>query len=492
MNGEELAKFKSSCKDYLASLGITDLRAYGRDVGVERPTTKKKEELVEEITAILAGELSSIDRSTRGAPVKNDFVDPRIPERIEEIKRTCFTATENYAESDEDDTGFDFQAELKRVKEKNYGRLVLESPDRPHDGQIRRGQYEKINGVDWLLPLDSRDQRSERIVVPPELVEKHALREGDTVSCYARRGQKFLVAARIVTVNELRDGRERVWFDEAPAGYPCGRIRFGDDPKNDSATLKYLDWLMPFGRGQRACVLSAPKAGKSTMLYQIAARASEVNPDLLTLVLLVDQSPEQITRFSRVVPLDNLVYTTYEDEAEKQVFTAEFILKRAKRYAEYGRDVLLVVDSLSALARAYNETEDSAGGKVLAGGLESKTLHYIKRYFGAARRLENGGSLTIVGAVNSATGNPADDLISAELSSVANLEIRLSDSLAFRRVYPALDHLHSHVSSEGAEMEIDSVLRGKLLPANGDEWLVKLLTSACSFEEFSAKIKKSE
>jgi transcription termination factor Rho len=177
------------------------------------------------------------------------------------------------------------------------------------------------------------------------------------------------------------------------------------------------------------------------------------------------------------------------------VFIAEFLLKRAKCYAECGKDVMLVVDSLNALAHAFNETDASAGGKVLAGGLESKTLQYVKRYFGAARCLEKGGSLSIFASISKDTGNPMDDLIQAELSSIANLEIALSDELAKKRIYPPIDFINtqgklSSLLLSGEEDVLDLYIRNEYIPKHGIEKLYALLQSAATFEEFSSMIKK--
>ena len=230
----------------------------------------------------------------------------------------------------------------------------------------------------------------------------------------------------------------RIRFEEGNARYPREKIAFVSQEQSAGVTEKYFDWLFPIGKGQRACVIAPPKSGKTTLLQTLAKAAKANNSGLTVLGLLVDHSPETVNAFRSVLSTDNLVYTTYEETPERQVYAAEFMLKRAKRFVEHGKDVLLVVDSLSALARAFNDTELSSGGKRLPSGLESKTVQYIKRFLGAARCLEEGGSLTILGALSCDTGNPADELICSELSAVANWEIYLDSELAKRRIYPAV------------------------------------------------------
>ncbi len=492
---EKEVTFKTCCAQYLLTLSIGDLRAYGRRVGVVRPTTKNKPQLIEEISAILAGEIQGIIPSKQGAPVKNDYVAPIIVEQIERIKaqfdvlnarETPFYDTQEYKNR--------FQIQAKNLQEKKFGVWQLEDPDWDDRclSDVYRGQYEKINGVNWLIPLDTRALREAHILLLPQFVEEYNLRYGDVVSCYVRKGEKALVASKVLTVNGLCDKIERPLFDESPVCYPTEKITLCKNAEQSSATLKYLDWILPISRGQRGCIIAPPKSGKTATLYQIAEKASLLNEDICTLVLLIDQPPESIAMFNQIVSMDNFIYARYDEDPEQQIFAAEFILKRAKRFAEYGRNVLLIVDSLSAIARAYNDTDESSGGKTFVGGLESKTVQYIKRYLGSARKLENGGSLTIIGGLNSSTGNPADDILCAELSTIANFEMRLSDKLAIKRVYPALDHLHSHATSDYLDEKLDQTLREISSLKQTDDWLVRAITNASSYEEFSETVKKEK
>ncbi|MBQ5930462.1 MAG: hypothetical protein IIX02_06700, partial [Clostridia bacterium] len=263
---------------------------------------------------------------------------------------------------------------------------------------------------------------------------------------------------------------------------------------SSSLTAKYMDWVVPFGRGNRGLVIAPPKTGKTMFLEKISAGAATLNDDVTTLVLLVDQSPETVTQFRKVLSKDCLVYSTYEDEPERQLFVADCILKRAKRLAECGKDVLLIIDSLSALAHAYNETEESSGGKVLPCGLESKTVHFIKKYLGSARCLELGGSLTILGSVSNMTGNTVDDVIAAELSSICNLEIRLKEELAVRRIFPAVGTNSVYVKYGEADGRGESETLSLLRKLGGqrftDEGFLESLQKSVSKEEFNSFLKK--
>jgi len=226
-------------------------------------------------------------------------------------------------------------------------------------------------------------------------------------------------------------------------------------------------------------VLAPPKTGKTTLLADMHQSATLNNSNLCIYSLLIDQAPETVAHFRKMYDKESVLFTTYEDSPERQVFVADFILRRAKRMAECGRHVMLFVDSLNALARAYNDTDASAGGKVLAGGMESKTVQYLKRYFGAARCFENGGSLTIVGALCTDTGNPSDDILKSELMPIANLELSLSEDFAKQRLFPAFDLLKSRGKLENAlegtkEDRLGRFIRNQYLPTFGWEGVLEL------------------
>jgi transcription termination factor Rho len=270
-------------------------------------------------------------------------------------------------------------------------------------------------------------------------------------------------------------------------------LRFVKTGYNDKVPVaaKAIVWILPLLKGQRACIRSLPKAGKTHLIYDLAMGAHG-QKDLRSFVLLLDQTPETVSRFRKLLPYTELIYTTYETDCDKQVYAAEFLLKRAKRYVESGYDVLLIVDSLNALARAYNETNESVGGKVLAGGLESKTVHYLKKYFGTSRCLEDGGSLTMLCALAEDTGNPADDIIASEVLSLSNYEIALNEKLAQRRVYPSIDYKKSRSDFEinqDKQKENKKFIVEKFHGA-GEEILNAILANAETIDAFNENLKK--
>jgi transcription termination factor Rho len=277
--------------------------------------------------------------------------------------------------------------------------------------------------------------------------------------------------------------------------YPSQPIQVYDGAQFSGVEHKFTQWLTPLGKGTRGLVISSPKAGKTQYLLSLVQAVKSLNPGVETYVLLVDQSLETVGSFRKVVGKDNLLYTTYEDEPDRQIFVANFLMKRAKAQVECGKDVFVFIDSFNALSRAYNDTEESAGGKLLASGLESKTIHYIKKYLGAARQMVEGGSLTILGSVSIGTGNPADEAIKTELSSVANLEICLNEELAYKRIFPALDmklvysKQDEHLRTDLA-VKVEEGLRKQFLPTYGVEGILKLLQQFHSLEEVYSYLNK--
>lgn len=473
---ENTIEFKYACKEFLAGFSLNALRSYGREIGVANPTKdKKKNVLIDAIVSVLVGEVAPQPPAILGAPVKNDFVDPKIHEGIKHLRMVSAANAKN-------DDVYDYKARVQKIKD-NPHILSVEDPNaaelkKMSAREIYRGQLETLNNVSMLLPFNCMDS-DKRVIISVDTIRAYDLQEGDMITCYAEKRQTVLVATVILTVNDyVVDTFKRGVFEEKTVCYPKEKIAFYDKEKGTVAR-KLLQWLMPIKNGQRGLILAPPKTGKTSLLADMHTAATVHNPGLYVFSLLVDQSPESVAHFRKVYGKENLVYTTYEDEPERQVFVAEFILRRAKRLAECGRNVLILVDSFNALARAYNDTDASAGGKILAGGMESKTVQYLKRYLGAARCFEDGGSLTIIGALCTDTGNPADDLLKSELTPISNLELSLSEELARKRLFPAFDLLNTRGKLENAiedthEERLGKFIRNQYLPTFGWEGVLEL------------------
>ena len=482
-------RFINACKIFLLKQGLNDLRAYGRGIGVEQPTAKKKQELIEDIIGVLTGKIVPIEVSKRGAPVKNASVSAEFMAGIEPIKLNFLN------ELNEEngvtlptamDGGKDFI--LKKPKKNSPSTLVFEDETQEADeyfAPIYKGQVTDFNGVLHLIPLDFQDG-GETIILPNRFVKEQDIRKGDVISCRAKKKDDVLVVTAVLTINELVvNSFTRGDFNKDEIIYPTQPLSFVKEGRKNSVVGKYMQWFAPICKGQRACIVAPPKAGKTTVLYDVLKSIKACNDNVYPMVLLVDQSPETVSKFRAIAPKDSFIYTTYEDEPDRQVFAGDFILERAKRYTECGKHVVLLIDSLNTLATAFNETDASVGGKTLACGLERKTVHYIKKFFGASRAFVDGGSLTIIATLSSSTGSPADDVIVGEISNIANAEIGLDLQLAMKRCYPALNPTRTHVTSDTNDEfnRLDKLLRPTFLEKHGAEDLLKGLETVETYEE---------
>lgn len=327
--------------------------------------------------------------------------------------------------------------------------------------------------VDGALP--SKDDA----YVPVKMVRQYNLDRGVHLSGTSRpagRNEKNPAMVDLLTVNggPPEAATDRVAFDEQVPVFPDERLVLAGSQEPEDPTARIVDLLTPLGKGQRALVASPPRAGKTTVLKHLV-RSLEVNhSDLELLVLLVDERPEDITDMSRWVRSGEVTGSPFDQPTDEQITIAEMTIERAKRMVEDGKDVCLVVDGITRLARAY-VLEASHGGRSGSGGIDRSVVHACKRFLGAARNIEGGGSLTIIGTIVVDSGSSVDELIYEELADTANLELRLSRALAVRRIYPAVDVVASGTHNEEilmspAELEESRELRRRLMAAaSGDE-----------------------
>jgi transcription termination factor Rho len=334
-------------------------------------------------------------------------------------------------------------------------------------------------------------------------IRKFGLRKGDVVSGPIRppRSQeKFPAITRILSTNgmEVEEARNRPKFGDLTPLFPDERLRLEVDGQPNHVLARIVDLIAPIGKGQRGLIVSPPKAGKTTVLKEIANSITSNNPECSLIVVLVDERPEEVTDMQRSVKGD-VVYSTFDRPAEEHTQVAELALERAKRLVELGTDVVILLDSITRLARAYN-LATPASGRILSGGVDSTALYPPKRFFGAARNIEEGGSLTILGTALVETGSRMDEVIFEEFKGTGNMELRLDRKLADKRVYPAIDIESSGTRKEEllfARDELMNVwkLRRVLLalpePAAGLELLIDRLKSAKSNSEFLADVAKT-
>jgi len=293
------------------------------------------------------------------------------------------------------------------------------------------------------------------IYVSPSQIRRFNLRTGDTVSGFIRPPkdtERYFALLKVETVN-LEDPekiRDKVLFDNLTPLYPDERLRLETTPTLYS--MRVMDLLTPIGKGQRSLIVSPPKAGKTVLLQQIANSLTHNHPDVYLIVLLIDERPEEVTDMQRSVK-GEVVSSTFDEPAQRHVQVADMVIEKAKRLVEHKKDVVILLDSITRLARAHN-TVVPASGKILSGGVDSNALHRPKRFFGAARNIEEGGSLTIIATALIDTGSKMDEVIYEEFKGTGNMEIHLDRRLLERRIFPCIDINRSGTRKE--ELLVDA------------------------------------
>ena len=272
-------------------------------------------------------------------------------------------------------------------------------------------------------------------------MRKYSLRKGDTVTGKIREpknNEKYPALLEVESVNGMEPSQAagRPVFDKLTPLFPNDRFRLENGPL--AVTERIIDMIAPIGKGQRGMVVAPPKAGKTTVLKQIANGIIASSPDTHVIVLLVDERPEEVTDWQRTVKAAEVVYSTFDKPTDQHIQVTELVLERAKRLAEMGQDVAIILDSMTRLTRAYN-LGMPASGKILTGGIDSAALYPPRRFFGAARNIEEGGSVTIIASAMVETGSRMDDGIFEEFKGTGNMEIRLDRQLAEKRLFPAIN-----------------------------------------------------
>jgi len=290
------------------------------------------------------------------------------------------------------------------------------------------------------------------IYVSPSQIRRFSLRTGDTVEGQIRspkEGERYFALLKVNTINfeDPEKARHKVHFDNLTPLYPDQRFKMEvEDPTRKDMTARVIDLVAPLGKGQRALIVAQPRTGKTVILQNIARSITTNHPECYLIVLLIDERPEEVTDMQRTVR-GEVISSTFDEPAARHVQVAEMVIEKAKRLVEHGRDVVILLDSITRLGRAYNTVVPSSG-KVLTGGVDANALQRPKRFFGAARNIEEGGSLTIISTALIDTGSRMDEVIFEEFKGTGNSEIVLDRKVADKRVFPAIDILKSGTRKE--------------------------------------------
>jgi len=299
------------------------------------------------------------------------------------------------------------------------------------------------------------------IYVSPSQIKLFGLKTGDTVKGFIRppkEGEKYFALLKVESANgkTTEEIRDRVAFEYLTPLFPDQKLRLSTTHDNNMST-RILDLFSPIGKGQRGMIVAQPKTGKTVLLKNIANAIAENHPEVYLIVLLIDERPEEVTDMARSVKAE-VIASTFDEQAERHVKVASIVLEKAKRMVECGHDVVILLDSITRLARAYNTVVPSSG-KILSGGVDANALHKPKRFFGAARKIENGGSLTIIATALIDTGSKMDEVIFEEFKGTGNMELQLDRKLSNRRMYPAIDVTASGTRREDLLMKEEELAR---------------------------------
>lgn len=356
-------------------------------------------------------------------------------------------------------------------------------------GFLRSTKFDYVSGPD-------------DIYVSPSQIRRFSLRTGDTVSGVIRKpkdGEKYFALLKVDQVNFQDPSHlaDRTYFDRLSPLHPHKKFNLEFDPANLSTRI--MDLFSPIGKGQRGLIVAPPKAGKTVLLKEIAQTIVGNHPEVYVIVLLIDERPEEVADMRRMVKGNNVevISSTFDEPAERHVAVAEIVLEKAKRLVEVGKDVVILLDSITRLARAYNTTAP-ASGKILTGGIDANALQRPKRFFGAARNTEEGGSLTIIASALIETGSRMDEVIFEEFKGTGNMEMHLSRKLSNRRTFPAFDLLLSGTRREELLLTEDGlnkvwVLRkflSNMGTVEGMEFLIEKIKKFKTNEEFIDSMNK--
>lgn len=542
--------YSNYSKEVLNALPWYELRIIGRNAGIKSPTTMKKEELIENILEACKSvnnekhEIKVVQKSKKqGRPPKAGKVII-----FNDSASDAEANSENQNETDEEEqeetapnilngitSGVDdvFEETEEKPKVKVYKKKPIQKTEKKQTADIKQNPENKQNvektnsqnieeepqdnianseeelelkeGVLEIMPdgygflrANNYESGEKDAYISVQKIKRCGLRKGDWVKAEAKKTCENRPAGvvNVLTVNgrDPETAFKRKNFDYLTPIYPDTRFKLEIEGEKNDFAIRSIDLVAPIGKGQRAMIVSPPKAGKTTLLKKVANSISVNYPDAHLMVLLIDERPEEVTDMQRSIK-GEVIYSTFDEMPEHHTKAAELVLERAKRLVELGEDVVIVMDSLTRLARAYNLTI-APTGRTLSGGIDPGALHSPKRFFGAARNIENGGSLTIIATALIDTGSRMDDVIYEEFKGTGNMEIHLDRRLTEKRIFPAIDLNRSSTRKEElllSQKELETVWNMRRMLNTGDggdasEMMISELFKTKNNKEFIEQI----
>ena len=550
--------YSNYSKEVLEALPFYELRVIGRNAGIKSPTTLKKEELISEIlnshyiTQETEHEIQvSQKKKKQGRPPKNGKVIVFSDSVTENNEQEIVNDEGNQTEMEDENSGIlngimsealnafnvvkeehstkthkknavrqDKKTQLKdttikyNISEKSEKTNTVSNnlsdeyqidnnPTIDGELEFKEGVLEIMQDGYGFLRANNYESGEKDAYISVQKIKKCGLKKGDWIKAEAKKTCENRPAGvvNVISVNGFAPENvvKRKHFDYLTPIYPDSRFRLEIDGEKNDFAIRSIDLVAPIGKGQRAMIVSPPKAGKTTLLKKVANSISANYPEAHLIVLLIDERPEEVTDMQRSIK-GEVVYSTFDEMPEHHTKAAELVLERAKRLVEMGKDVVILMDSLTRLARAYNLTI-APTGRTLSGGIDPGALHSPKRFFGAARNIENGGSLTIIATALIDTGSRMDDVIYEEFKGTGNMEIHLDRRLTEKRIFPAIDLNRSGTRREElllTQKELETVwgMRRMLNAGDGGDAseimiseLVKTKTNKEFMEQIDMKIK---
>ncbi len=472
---------------------LSELKEIAEGMGVKNAKKLAKQDLVYKILdqQAISGESTPPAKQTPAGdgdrkmrPRRRENVAPEVtPKALEEepIQETELSSDEIIQSSDSPEINqnavqFDNSSEqtpplvteVQRREERPFNPNQSQQPRkenliRDFDGVVSNEGVLEImqDGYGFLRSSDYNYLASpDDIYVSPSQIKLFGLKTGDTVKGQIRppkEGEKYFALLKVDSINgkTTEEIRDRVAFEYLTPLFPEQKLKLSTT--HDNMSTRILDLFSPIGKGQRGMIVAQPKTGKTVLLKNIANAIAENHPEVYLIVLLIDERPEEVTDMARSVKAE-VIASTFDEQADRHVKVASIVLEKAKRMTECGHDVVILLDSITRLARAYNTVVPSSG-KILSGGVDANALHKPKRFFGAARKIENGGSLTIIATALIDTGSKMDEVIFEEFKGTGNMELQLDRKLSNRRVYPAIDVPASGTRREDLLMKEEELQR---------------------------------
>lgn len=413
-------------KDHLAGMKLSELKELAKSKGMRDAYKYKKDELLIKLSDYYNNSDNSTDE------VKNQS----IKSKNEELNKINIKERAKNLEEFESET-----VEPSTINTSNLPDKIVEEIEQSGEDAVKvMGILETHTDGYGFLRTNNYLTSDEDVYISPSQIRRFHMKTGDKITGITRppkQGEKFKALLYVKQVNDENPelARNRKDFDSLIPIYPNERIKL--ESSNFNITMRLIDLIAPIGKGQRGMIVAPPKAGKTTILKNIANSIAENYPEVEIIMLLIDERPEEVTDMKRNVKGD-VVYSTFDELPKNHIKVAEMVLERAKRLVEHGKDVVILLDSITRLSRAYNLTITPTG-RTLSGGLDPGALYGPKRFFGAARNIEEGGSLTILASALIETGSRMDDMIFEEFKGTGNMEIHLDRKLSEKRIFPAID-----------------------------------------------------